>query len=112
MSGRTLLGLKRHRGLGGRWQQEVLGDAAPGDGSFLGCCRCGQCKSLQPCTVADGRCLTCEAGWNGTKCDQPCSPGFYGEGCEKLCPPCKDGHTCNHINGKCSHCNPGWIGDR
>ncbi|NXF26470.1 SREC2 protein, partial [Rhodinocichla rosea] len=74
--------------------------------------RCGQCKSLQPCTVADGRCLTCEAGWNGTKCDQPCSPGFYGEGCEKLCPPCKDGHTCNHINGKCSHCNPGWIGDR
>ncbi|XP_053815667.1 scavenger receptor class F member 2 isoform X1 [Vidua chalybeata] len=74
--------------------------------------RCGQCKSLQPCTVADGRCLTCEAGWNGTKCDQPCSPGFYGEGCEKLCPPCRDGHTCNHINGKCSHCNPGWIGDR
>uniref|UniRef100_G1NB65 EGF-like domain-containing protein n=1 Tax=Meleagris gallopavo TaxID=9103 RepID=G1NB65_MELGA len=74
--------------------------------------RCGQCKSLQPCTVADGRCLTCEAGWNGTKCDQPCSAGFYGEGCEKLCPPCKDGHTCNHINGKCSHCNPGWIGDR
>ncbi|KAM8797521.1 LOW QUALITY PROTEIN: scavenger receptor class F member 2 [Eudromia elegans] len=74
--------------------------------------RCGQCKSLQPCTVADGRCLTCEAGWNGTKCDQPCSPGFYGEGCEKLCPPCRDGHTCNHIDGKCSHCNPGWIGDR
>lgn len=74
--------------------------------------RCGQCKSLQPCTVADGRCLTCEAGWNGTKCDQPCSAGFYGEGCEKVCPPCKDGHTCNHINGKCSHCNPGWIGDR
>ncbi|KFQ56385.1 Scavenger receptor class F member 2, partial [Nestor notabilis] len=66
----------------------------------------------QPCTVADGRCLTCEAGWNGTKCDQPCSPGFYGEGCEKVCPSCKDGHTCNHINGKCSHCNPGWIGDR
>ncbi|NWQ82693.1 SREC2 protein, partial [Columbina picui] len=74
--------------------------------------RCGQCKSLQPCTVADGRCLTCEPGWNGTKCDQPCSPGFYGEGCEQLCPPCKDGHTCNHINGRCSHCNPGWIGDR
>lgn len=88
------------------------GDAACRDGVSLGRCSCGQCKSLQPCTVADGRCLTCEAGWNGTKCDQPCSAGFYGEGCEKVCPPCKDGHTCNHINGKCSHCNPGWIGDR
>ncbi|XP_078523231.1 scavenger receptor class F member 2 [Lissotriton helveticus] len=74
--------------------------------------RCGQCKGLQPCTIADGRCLACEAGWNGTKCDQVCSTGFYGEACEKICPPCKDGHTCNHINGKCSHCNPGWIGDR
>ncbi|XP_066466054.1 scavenger receptor class F member 2 [Tiliqua scincoides] len=74
--------------------------------------RCGQCKGLQPCTIADGRCLACEAGWNGTKCDQICSSGFYGEGCEQTCPPCKDGHTCNHINGKCSHCNPGWIGDR
>lgn len=56
--------------------------------------------------------MTCEAGWNGTKCDQICSAGFYGEGCEQNCPPCKDGHTCNHINGRCSHCNPGWIGDR
>ncbi|XP_034954686.2 scavenger receptor class F member 2 isoform X1 [Zootoca vivipara] len=74
--------------------------------------RCGQCKELQPCTIADGRCLACEAGWNGTKCDQICSAGFYGEGCDQTCPPCKDGHTCNHINGKCSHCNPGWIGDR
>ncbi|XP_061458298.1 scavenger receptor class F member 2 isoform X1 [Rhineura floridana] len=74
--------------------------------------RCGQCKELQPCTIAEGRCLACEAGWNGTKCDQICSAGFYGEGCDQACPPCKDGHTCNHINGKCSHCNPGWIGDR
>ncbi|KAF7239909.1 Scavenger receptor class F member 2 [Varanus komodoensis] len=73
---------------------------------------CGQCKELQPCTIVDGRCLACEAGWNGTKCDQVCSAGFYGEGCDQVCPPCKDGHTCNHINGKCSHCNPGWIGDR
>ncbi|KAM5194180.1 scavenger receptor class F member 2 [Mantella aurantiaca] len=74
--------------------------------------RCGQCKGLQPCTIADGRCIACEPGWNGTRCDQACAHGFYGEDCSHPCPLCKDGHTCNHINGKCSHCNPGWIGDR
>ncbi|KAI1901035.1 hypothetical protein AGOR_G00056000 [Albula goreensis] len=66
----------------------------------------------QPCKVTEGRCVTCERGWNGTKCDQPCAPGFFGENCKDVCPPCKDGHYCNRIDGKCSHCNPGWIGDR
>lgn len=74
--------------------------------------RCGQCKGQQPCTVAEGRCLTCEPGWNGTKCDQPCATGFYGEGCGHRCPPCRDGHACNHVTGKCPRCNAGWIGDR
>lgn len=74
--------------------------------------RCGQCKGQQPCTVAEGRCLTCEPGWNGTKCDQPCATGFYGEGCGHRCPPCRDGHACNHVTGKCTRCNAGWIGDR
>lgn len=74
--------------------------------------RCGQCKGQQPCTVAEGRCLTCEPGWNGTKCDQPCAAGFYGEGCGRRCPPCRDGHACNHVTGKCARCNAGWIGDR
>ncbi|XP_072345914.1 scavenger receptor class F member 2 [Scyliorhinus torazame] len=79
----------------------------------LGCKkRCGQCKNLQPCMIADGRCLACEPGWNGTRCDKICSAGFYGEGCGEQCPRCKDGHACNHINGKCLHCNPGWIGAR
>ncbi|XP_006902595.1 PREDICTED: scavenger receptor class F member 2 [Elephantulus edwardii] len=74
--------------------------------------RCGQCKGQQPCTVAEGRCLTCEPGWNGTQCDQPCAAGFYGEGCSHRCPPCRDGHACNHVTGKCMRCNAGWIGDR
>ncbi|MBV95352.1 Scavenger receptor class F member 2, partial [Eschrichtius robustus] len=74
--------------------------------------QCGQCKGQQPCTVAEGRCLTCEPGWNGTKCDQPCATGFYGEGCGHRCPPCRDGHACNHVTGKCTRCNAGWIGDR
>uniref|UniRef100_A0A8C9IZ60 Kelch-like protein 22 n=1 Tax=Piliocolobus tephrosceles TaxID=591936 RepID=A0A8C9IZ60_9PRIM len=74
--------------------------------------QCGQCKGQQPCTVAEGRCLTCEPGWNGTKCDQPCATGFYGEGCSHRCPPCRDGHACNHVTGKCTRCNAGWIGDR
>lgn len=75
-------------------------------------CRCGHCKGQQPCKVTEGRCVTCEKGWNGTKCDQMCAPGFFGENCNDECPPCKDGHFCNRIDGKCSHCNPGWIGDR
>lgn len=74
--------------------------------------RCGRCKQQQPCTVTEGRCLTCEAGWNGTQCDQICNPGFFGGECKEVCPPCKDGHPCNHVDGKCTHCNPGWIGDR
>ncbi|XP_019908756.2 scavenger receptor class F member 2, partial [Esox lucius] len=74
--------------------------------------RCGYCKGLQPCKVAEGRCIACERGWNGTRCDQMCAPGFFGENCKNMCSPCKDGHFCNRIDGKCPHCNPGWIGDR
>ncbi|KTF73430.1 hypothetical protein cypCar_00044771 [Cyprinus carpio] len=74
--------------------------------------RCGHCKGQQPCKVTEGHCETCESGWNGTKCDQMCAEGYFGENCKDQCPPCKDGHYCNRINGKCSHCNPGWIGDR
>lgn len=74
--------------------------------------RCGHCKGQQPCKVTEGRCITCDRGWNGTRCDQLCSKGFFGENCQEVCPTCKDGHHCDPIHGKCSHCNPGWIGDR
>lgn len=74
--------------------------------------RCGHCKGQQPCKVTEGRCVTCDRGWNGTRCDQLCSKGFFGENCQEVCPTCKDGHHCDPIHGKCSHCNPGWIGDR
>lgn len=102
-------------GRGGRGGAGAEGAGVRRPGPRLASCpflRCGQCKGQQPCTVAEGRCLTCEPGWNGTKCDQPCATGFYGEGCGHRCPPCRDGHACNHVTGKCTRCNAGWIGDR
>ncbi|XP_010828715.1 PREDICTED: scavenger receptor class F member 2, partial [Bison bison bison] len=92
----------------------------------LGCRRrCGQCKGQQPCTVAEGRCLTCEPGWNGTKsgslallpltppprlprCETKCSNGTYGEDCAFVCADCASGH-CDFQSGRCL-CSPGVHG--
>uniref|UniRef100_A0A8C6QUS7 Scavenger receptor class F, member 2 n=1 Tax=Nannospalax galili TaxID=1026970 RepID=A0A8C6QUS7_NANGA len=86
------------------------GEAEPGPPQ-LPAPRCGQCKGQQPCTVAEGRCLTCEPGWNGTKCDQcenKCSNGTYGEDCAFVCSDCGSGH-CDFQSGRCL-CSPGVHG--
>uniref|UniRef100_I3MJ27 Scavenger receptor class F member 2 n=1 Tax=Ictidomys tridecemlineatus TaxID=43179 RepID=I3MJ27_ICTTR len=80
----------------------------------LGCPRGqsrGRERGQQPCTVAEGRCLTCEPGWNGTKCDQcetKCSNGTYGEDCAFVCADCGSGH-CDFQSGRCL-CSPGVHG--
>ena len=74
--------------------------------------RCGHCKDNQNCSVTDGVCAACEPGWNGTRCDQPCSFGYYGDGCEKTCPRCRTNESCDPKTGTCSRCDPGWAGPR
>lgn len=63
-------------------------------------CSNGQCVGPNNCT--------CDPGWTGSNCTDPCSDGFYGTNCEQVC-DCKDGSSCNKENGICS-CPAGFYG--
>lgn len=73
---------------------------------------CGFCKDKQPCSATDGTCEACEPGWNGTQCDRPCPPGYYGDGCQMKCPRCRNNEPCDPRTGQCGSCDPGWTGPR
>eukprot|EP00117_Sycon_ciliatum_P028925 scpid12190/ scgid23144/ Multiple epidermal growth factor-like domains protein 10 len=59
------------------------------------------------CDAATGQC-SCQAGWQGATCAEPCSTGVYGVQCASSC-QCQNGAHCNHINGVCT-CTAGWRG--
>lgn len=50
----------------------------------------------------------CAAGFTGMLCENPCSPGTYGLGCNSIC-KCEHGGECSHLTGECQ-CPPGWSG--
>ena len=40
----------------------------------------------------------CSPGWSGTRCNETCLTGFYGEACRSRC-PCQNDASCDPING-------------
>ncbi|CAH1242709.1 MEGF10 [Branchiostoma lanceolatum] len=76
---------------------------------------CGHCYHGQACDKFDGTCPTggdhiCEAGYNGTKCDQECYDGYYGHDCLESCGNCAVGEVCEKTDGRCSRCEDLWVG--
>ncbi|XP_062504844.1 uncharacterized protein LOC134181591 [Corticium candelabrum] len=51
---------------------------------------------------------TCPVGFTGSRCQDPCPAGKYGQGCTKTC-GCKNGGVCDPVDGSCS-CPAGWTG--
>uniref|UniRef100_A0A2K5DX70 Scavenger receptor class F member 1 n=1 Tax=Aotus nancymaae TaxID=37293 RepID=A0A2K5DX70_AOTNA len=68
---------------------------------------CGHCKHDEPCSPDMGSCESCQPGWNGTQCQQPCPPGTFGESCGQQCPHCRHGEACQPDTGHCQHCSRG-----
>lgn len=48
--------------------------------------------------------------WLCCRCEAPCPPGFFGEGCRSSCPNCFHG-SCDPASGTCL-CQPGYWGTR
>uniref|UniRef100_A0A7N9CME2 Scavenger receptor class F member 1 n=1 Tax=Macaca fascicularis TaxID=9541 RepID=A0A7N9CME2_MACFA len=66
---------------------------------------CGHCKHNEPCSPDTGNCESCEPGWNGTQCQQPCLPGTFGESCGQQCSHCRRGEVCQPDTGHCQRCS-------
>ncbi|CAC5398797.1 PTPRK [Mytilus coruscus] len=64
------------------------------------------------CSIWDGSCTSCKAGFNGKHCNEACPSGFYGENCLEQCGSCKDSY-CDKFNGNCQYgCSDGWHGQK
>ncbi|XP_043922500.1 N-acetylglucosamine-1-phosphodiester alpha-N-acetylglucosaminidase [Protopterus annectens] len=68
-------------------------------------CWSSNCSLHGVCT--ESGCI-CDAGWEGKNCSDECAPGFFGDGCSKMC-SCTNGGTCNHVHGTCI-CSSGYHG--
>lgn len=91
------------------------------------------CKNNSSCDPESGKCF-CARGWQGEDCSEPCDKGFYGLGCQQICPELllgmllnfylkyyeiyyycflyiyfKGNKTCDHITGDYV-CPDGYIG--
>ncbi|XP_064606569.1 multiple epidermal growth factor-like domains protein 10 isoform X2 [Liolophura sinensis] len=79
---------------------------------------CGYCaEGRTVCNRTTGECPDrspdprCQAGYQGIKCNQECSHGFYGVDCLDLCGNCSStSGSCHHVHGTCISCEPGWNG--
>lgn len=63
------------------------------------------------CSQSNGACLLgCIIGWQGTQCDQKCTPGTYGDGCKQTCVGnCLEDKVCSPFDGTCPKgCAAGW----
>ena len=67
---------------------------------------CSQTCVHGNCTGPD-KC-SCEAGFQGSHCNNTCDPNFFGPGCNTTC-QCQNGAACDHRNGTCT-CAHGWYG--
>ena len=79
--------------------------ACPAGSYGLQCSETCQCVNGK-CDHIDGSC-SCDNGWRGVLCDQPCI-GTYGKDCKEMC-QCMNGATCDHVTGACT-CAPGYRG--
>ncbi|KAA0702068.1 Scavenger receptor class F member 1 [Triplophysa tibetana] len=73
--------------------------------------RCICDLSHADCLPSNGTCW-CHPGYKSPFCNQPCSEGKYGRGCEKSCGHCAGGRPCSKQDGLCDACEPGWNGTR
>ncbi|XP_052092481.1 receptor-type tyrosine-protein phosphatase mu-like isoform X2 [Mytilus californianus] len=64
------------------------------------------------CSILDGSCTSCKAGFKGNRCDQECDTGTFGNNCLQKCTNCLSGN-CDRFNGTCGPsgvCKSGWRG--
>ncbi|KAI8786720.1 multiple epidermal growth factor domains protein 11, partial [Biomphalaria glabrata] len=86
----------------------ILGDNTCPDGFYSSRCD-NQCICpLGQCWVSTGDCKINKTTESVT---QLCPWGYYGEGCDLLCPVKCDDNGCDPISGHCSGCQPGYFGD-
>ena len=56
-----------------------------------------------------GECI-CRPGFLGSRCQDGCPPGSYGEDCKQQC-GCAEGVLCDQVTGECIHnCPAGYMG--
>ena len=71
--------------------------------------RC-QCRNASECHFVTGSC-TCQAGFAGLTCHDPCPDSSYGLGCALACECFTSGtRSCDPISGSCD-CNEQWMGE-
>ena len=52
----------------------------------------------------------CKPGYLGSRCEEGCPVGFYGEDCKMKC-QCDKGLLCDQVTGECIHnCPAGYMG--
>ena len=66
------------------------------------------------CVSGQGRCsapnsCSCYPGYVGSRCQQSCPTGSYGQNCASRC-RCQNSGVCNAVTGSCA-CTAGWSGD-
>uniref|UniRef100_A0A8W8P5Y6 Scavenger receptor class F member 2 n=1 Tax=Magallana gigas TaxID=29159 RepID=A0A8W8P5Y6_MAGGI len=64
------------------------------------------------CYAVNKTCLSCVAGYIGSKCIEVCETGKYGIDCQQRCSAfCHTSGICHHITGACKDgCKSGWKG--
>ncbi|XP_033738726.1 cell death abnormality protein 1-like isoform X2 [Pecten maximus] len=69
-------------------------------------CNDDMCFSNATCAVG------CEAGYQGSFCNETCQDGYFGKNCQLECGNCLDNTTCSHVKGMCpAGCQTGWISE-
>ncbi|WAQ99445.1 MEG11-like protein [Mya arenaria] len=61
------------------------------------------------CNKSDGKCSSCEPGYHGDFCNEPCVNNTFGPNCSNKCTEHCTGQ-CDNVNGICTMCSPGYKG--
>lgn len=88
---------------------EVYGCPEPGYDGWNCSLLCPENCQDDQCYAVNKTCLSCVAGYIGSKCIEECDGGTFGPRCINMCGQCAQNEHCHHINGSCLNgCDPGF----
>ncbi|XP_059163400.1 uncharacterized protein LOC131946564 [Physella acuta] len=68
----------------------------------------GRC--LTWCSTSTGRCSVCVPGYQPPFCNRTCDRGYYGNACSQPCSELCQNKTCEPVSGVCYGCRDGYVG--